>query len=76
MSSLLRRAARKIIPKIYGLCESLGFHISPIWYLSPIAETEELTDDLFERQPECVGLDWNLNIQKQYLSEVFPIYAT
>ena len=75
MADLMRRVARKVTPKVFRLCESLGFHIQPVWYLSPIAETEELTDELFEYQSECVGLDWNSQVQGHYLSEIFPRYA-
>ena len=73
---MIRRAINKLWRVGgYRFCEFLGFHISPIWYSSPIPETKDLTDDLFNRLSECVGLDWNLGTQQQYLKQVFPLYA-
>jgi len=78
---IIRHFFRKASPrlhralKIFQIGEFFGFHIVPDHFYYPIPSTRDLDDTLFERKSECVGLDWNLTTQKQYLNEVFPQYA-
>lgn len=73
--TLLRRLIRKATSVCFNRFEALGFHVVPIVYDSPVPQTKDLTDDVFQRESECVGLDWNTAVQEEYLSHVFPSYA-
>jgi predicted O-methyltransferase YrrM len=76
MPELLRKGTRKAVLRCFRVFESLGFHVTPADHYSPIPHTRDLHDDLFARQSDCIGLDWNSDVQTNYLTEVFPRYAT
>jgi hypothetical protein len=71
----MRNAAARVVRPFYGLFEVLGFHVMPVHFYSPIPPTRDLTDDVFARVSDCVGVDWNLPGQQRYLTEVFPKYV-
>jgi len=73
---LLRRILNKIVTVWFRRFEAFGIHVTPIVYDSPIPLTKDLTQTVFKQQSDCVGLDWNDSLQKYYLHEVFPAYAT
>lgn len=75
MRRSLRSWARKAVALNFTTLEALGFHVTPVVYDSPIPETKELTNELFEQVSECVGLDWNPEVQKEFLCRVFPPYS-
>jgi predicted O-methyltransferase YrrM len=61
--------------KLFEVGEFFGFHIVPDHFYYPIPSTRDLEDTIFERKSECVGLDWNLPVQINYLDTIFPKYA-
>lgn len=71
---------KKIIGKIalsgFELWELFGLHITPDKFDYPIPSTKDLSDDLFRRKSECIGMDWNVKEQEDYLKNIFPKYAT
>ena len=48
--------------------------MTPVHFYSPIPETHRLNPKVFDKIFECVGIDWNLDKQLNYLQEVFPHY--
>ena len=75
MPSLPRRAANKLVSKSYGLFERLGYHVVPVHFTAPIPPSGELTQKLFDSRSDCVGLDWNSDVQQKYLSDVFASFS-
>ncbi len=75
-----RNIIKKIIGKIalsgFELWELFGLHITPDKFDYPIPSTRDLTDNIFRRKSDCVGIDWNDNKQGDYLKNIFPKYAT
>ena len=51
-----------------------NLHLTPVHFYSPIPETYRLNPKVFQKIYECVGIDWNLDEQLNYLQEVFPNY--
>ena len=75
MLPLLKRILHKAVAVGFRAFEALGVHITPIVYDSPIPETKDLTEQLFQRTSDCVGLDWNIPLQQKYLKEIFPLHS-
>ena len=73
--TLIKRGLNKAVVACYRIFEAAGYHVLPANFRYPIANTNTLTDALFEATSECVGLDWNLPKQQHYLAQVFPKYA-
>ena len=59
----------------FDLWESLGFHIVPIHFHQPIPDTRTLSDEIWDRTSELVGIDMNAKRQLELLTEVFPNFA-
>lgn len=74
--SVLRPLAANAFRQLYGVCERFGVQPILARYDSPVPSTRHLTDALFQKRSECVGLSWNLPVQEHYLTHVFPKYAT
>jgi hypothetical protein len=67
---------RYLDPRVYQeyfrLWEEHGFHLTPVHFYQPIPDTRTLTDDLWEKECELVGLAMNDDVQLQLLQEAFP----
>jgi len=74
--SVTTRIARKVISILYPFFERLGFHVIPVYHASPIPETRDLTDGLFDSRSYCIGLEWNIAVQERYLNQIFPKYSS
>ena len=72
---IARRIFQKAASLLFSKFEFLGFHVTPTAYDSPIPVTDELYEELFDKESACIGLDWNLNVQHKYLRKVFSQYA-
>jgi len=53
----------------------LNIHITPVHFYSPIPETHRLNSKIFDKIYDCIGIDWNLNEQFEYLQTICPEYA-
>ncbi len=71
---------KKIIGKIalsgFEFGELFGLHITPDKFDYPIPSTKDLSDDIFQRKSDCIGMDWNVKGQEHYLKNIFSQYAT
>ncbi len=56
--------------------EKAGYHVTPNHFFFPIPNSEALTDGLWERESELVGVNMNPTDQLGLLKEVFPKYAS
>ena len=54
--------------KIFQIFEKLGFHIVPNHYYSPIPDTRMLTDEIFSRYTDLIGIDLNEDEQLELLA--------
>lgn len=61
-----------LYPKYFRIWEDHGFHLTPVHFYSPIPDTSTLTDELWEKESELVGIDLNEDVQLRLLQEVFP----
>jgi predicted O-methyltransferase YrrM len=71
---MLKRFIQKAAVATSPLWERLGFHVVPAHYYFPVPPREDLPDELFRSVSECVGVDWQRAVQRQYLRDVFPAY--
>lgn len=76
MPTLTRRVLNKLISSCYRIFEATGYHVIPNQFAYPIPDSSELTDELFARRSDCVGLDWNLSCQEDLLDGPFSRFAT
>ncbi len=75
-----RNIIKKIIGKIalsgFEFGELFGLHITPDKFDYPIPSIKDLSDDIFQRKSDCIGMDWNVKGQEHYLKNIFSKYAT
>jgi hypothetical protein len=58
--------------RYFPLWEKFGVHLSPVHYYEPIPDTRTLTDSVFEKESELVGIDLHESDQLNLLRNVFP----
>lgn len=47
-------------PKYFNLWQSQGYHIKPISFYSPLPDTRELTNNIWDDvSPKLEGIEWN-----------------
>jgi predicted O-methyltransferase YrrM len=61
--------------RYYRQWEKAGYHVTPNHFFFPIPNSEALTDGLWEKESELVGVNMNPTAQLRLLKEVFPKYA-
>lgn len=71
MGKLIRRLAVWSFP----FWERLGLHILPDHFYYPVPSRHDLPPTIWSRRYECIGLDWNVPVQRQYLGEIFPLFT-
>ena len=72
---ILRKIIGRLALKLFKVWEFFGLHVVPDNFYYPIPSTRDLDEAVFERESECIGLDWNIDTQKRYLREVFPAFT-
>lgn len=68
IKSGIRKYFYKIFKKNFQIFEKLGFHIVPNHYYSPIPDTRMLTDEIFSKYTDLIGIDINESEQLELLS--------
>lgn len=76
MPSITRRVLNKVVLSCYRFFEVAGYHVTPNHFAYPIPDSRELTDELFAKVSDCVGLDWNQSCQEALLDGPFARFAT
>ena len=71
----IRNALANVFSHTFRFFEALGIHVTRANFNSPIPLVRELDHALFDRQSECVGVNWNIDVQRWYLREVFSKFA-
>ena len=61
----------KKIHEIFPLWEQHGFHVTPVHFYQPIPDTQSLSEALWDRPSELVGIDMNESMQLDLLRQ-FP----
>ena len=59
----------------FQLWEEHGFHLTRNHYYSPIPDTRQLPDELWQRESALVGIEMNEAGQLRLLRDVFPRFA-
>jgi len=62
--------------KYFRFWEEQGFHLTPVHFYQPIPDTRTLTDDLWEKEPEMIGMEMNEAVQSELLRSIFPRFQT
>jgi hypothetical protein len=62
--------------KYFRLFEEHGFHLTPVHFYQPIPDTRTLAEDLWTRESEMPGIEWNEPGQLDLLSRVFPQFRS
>jgi len=62
--------------RYYRQWEKAGYHITPNHFFFPIPDSTALTDGLWTKESELVGINMNPQEQLRLLKEVFPKYAS
>lgn len=55
-------------PKYFDLWQSRGFHVKPVGFYSPLPDTNDLLDDIWQHSSDMSGLDWNEARQLEILN--------
>jgi hypothetical protein len=55
---------------LFPLWESYGFHVTPVHFYSPLPQVSALSEALWARPSELVGIDLNVPAQLQFLEHV------
>jgi methyltransferase family protein len=58
--------------EIFPLWEQHGFHVTPVHFYQPIPDTQSLSETLWDRRSELVGIDMNDSGQLDLLRRHFP----
>ena len=61
-----------LFQQYFPLWEEHGFHLTPVHFYQPIPDTRTLTDDLWTKESELVGVEMNDAVQLELLRKVFP----
>jgi predicted O-methyltransferase YrrM len=62
--------------KYFRMWEEQGVHLTPVRYDQPIPDTRELTDDVWAKPSQLLGLEMNEAMQLDLLKERFPYYRS
>jgi len=60
--------------RFFELYQSKGWHVVPVHFYRPIPNTAELTDTLWEKPSEMIGIETNLQFQSGLLQEIAESY--
>src|SRR5688500_13016299 len=71
---LPRFLSHRLRQQYFRVSEEHGFHLTPVYFYSPIPDTRTLTDRLWDEESALVGIDLNEAGQERFLREVFPRY--
>lgn len=74
--NILKKVIGRIALSGFELWEGIGVHIIPDNCNYPIPTTNDLYDDIFQRESNCIGINWNVDNQEYYLNKIFSKYAT
>jgi hypothetical protein len=66
----LARFARRT----FGFWERLGLHVTPVHYYEPIPDTRTLSEDLWERRSEMIGVDFRESQQLDLIEKFEAAY--
>jgi hypothetical protein len=61
--------------KIFPLWEKHGFHVTPVHFYQPIPDTRSLSETLWDRPSELVGIDMNDSVQLDLLRRQFSKFG-
>ena len=75
LRDVVNNILRKVFAIIFNFGEKLGIHITPSRFSYPTPSAGDLTDDVFMRKSDCIGIDWIVNTQEYYLHNIFSKYA-
>ena len=80
---LIAQAVAYVIPprlfidnRYFRLWQSRGYHITPVHFYQPIPDTRSLTDDIWTKPSELVGVDMNVARQLEILSMLCANYKS
>jgi predicted O-methyltransferase YrrM len=79
MSKLTTKGVKvwhRMARKSFYLFERLGLHVVPNHFYQPIPDTRELTDAVFSRRTELVGIDMREEAQCKLLEEVAAAFKS
>jgi hypothetical protein len=58
----------------FSLWEHHGFHITPAHYYEPLPVLQALPDSLWETETQLVGVDMNIELQREFLRTIVASY--
>jgi len=78
MSRILKAAKNRLLKHSFGFFESLGVHVLPVHYYSPIPDTRRLKQnpELFRRKSDLFGLRMNDDSQIELLKTLSAKYRS
>jgi hypothetical protein len=73
VARIMRGYAHPVLYEQYfRLWEEHGFHLTPVHFYQPIPDTRTLTDELWAKESELVGMEMNDAVQLELLQRAFP----
>lgn len=74
LASLIRSFPQFV--SLFELWESIGIHVTPVHWSSPVANVQELSDDLWDGPSEVPGIDFRMDEQLDRLSKFESAYRS
>jgi hypothetical protein len=68
IEKIKKGAIIKLCKSSFNLCQTLGFHITPVHFYQPIPDTRTLKDELWTKESELIGIDLSEKEQLSLLS--------
>ncbi len=69
------RIVRRVFLKYASFWRQFGIEIVPDHFYSPVPDITTLPDIFFTKESQCLGLDWNRDVQKIHLLDIFKLYV-
>ncbi len=66
---------RRIFLRYAVFWEKFGIEIVPDHFYSPVPNIDNLPDKFFTKESQCIGIDWNIELQKNHLLNIFRLYV-
>jgi len=76
LPSLRRLLAPDVREAAFHLFEQNGVHVTPVDFYQPIPDTRSLDEELWRRRSDLVGIDLNVDVQLDLLTQQFPRFRS
>jgi predicted O-methyltransferase YrrM len=70
----IQKVTSRFVKKHFAFWEKMGIHITPCHFYEPVPILSELSDEIWKKKSECLGISINEEFQCNVLSEICGKY--